>query len=186
MIIVEDQEEVRVEIIETRGQVEIPVEKIGEVNQEKVVPREEGQVHIIEGQTEKGVIEEILVEILEVMVGIREVMKEIGQVQVEVPIIKDLIQEVMVEIDQEVEAHMGKDQVDQVQIEILIEDQILEEVHITEGRVPEGLRAEEEIVLEIVGREEDRIFILLQEVQDFQYQSIFYIILNNFLLLVLY
>ena len=72
------QEEVQVRIltlkVEKEVLVEIQLEEVGEVNQEVLagVPMEEGQVHIVEDQTEKEVIEEILVEI-------QEVMAEIGQ-----------------------------------------------------------------------------------------------------------
>ena len=66
MVIVEDQAEV---------QVETPVEEVGEVNQEVQVSMEEGLVHMVEDQTEKEVMEEILVGIQEVLVGIDQEVK---------------------------------------------------------------------------------------------------------------
>ena len=87
MIMVEGQEEVRVKI---------QVEEIGEVNQEVQVSMEEGLVHIVEDQTEKEVIEEILVGIQEVMVEIGQevrVSMEEGLVLVKVHIIEDQVLE---------------------------------------------------------------------------------------------
>jgi len=143
------------EIRETEDQEEILVEEVGEVNREAVVPMEvEGQVHMVEGPKEEGVIEEILVEIQEVMVEISQEVE--AEIPVEVHMEKDQVDQVRT-----AEVRIIKDQIQEIRVGVhMVEGQVQIKIRIGEDQVLEGLQIEEEMILEIVeDREEDKFSI---------------------------
>ena len=117
--------------------------------EEKILGEVQGEIREIEGQV-KGAQEEVHMVAVQAM--------EIPEEEVEVP----------TEVDQIQEVHTIKDRVDQVQVETPrveigpvekeVTEEILEEVHMGEDPTLENSQIKKDMILEIQGVGEDRVY----------------------------